>query len=636
MSSYFFRCYFNSNRCSWDKWCKVRWAVICIHRSFNGERVLGIETLVFIHNKSFNFTILFFQVFDLWGKLEAGYLWGNFKSNGRFGECLNFTERVRDVGVVQGQYCRTSWTLKSKDGIPKTLNIPDAILDEKKNNFFLPTNGICIPAVCSPEKVLDFANLFMNPINLKAIKVWCHIKDELPLDNVDKAALWVSFKLYLFSVLFHQVFHFSVFITIIGIFVLTSTAYDMCSRFKNRRVHNFFIAFSVYTNSRKLFSVDRSKSSKIINCLDGLKVISFLCIILFHRNLSQTTVSSANILEYVRSRKSYWSVLYEWPTFCVDTFLLIGGFLSAKQCLSSFEKKTFNYLKSIFRRYIRYMPVLVASTLIYQSLSRHVKGWEDVEPTDSCFCYWWSMLLLIQNYVNPKTMCAIHSWYLCVDFQLFILTPLLIKPARKYGWKYLWCLLALAIMSSISVVLTCLSINNLPNPFDESNADYNALVYYRTHTRMAPWLIGMTMAYIIYESQARDIKMNKKLVMFLWILALAVLAILIVLVHLFTQFEDSHMTVMENAIFKGFSRLFWSLSVAWIIFACHKLKSGGVIRWLLSLPEWQPLGRLSLTMYIIHVFYQRLTIQKEFSLLTHEFWPLVWTYFFDILKPNST
>lgn len=150
---------------------------------------MGIETLVFIHNKSFNFTILFFQVFDLWGKLEAGYLWGNFKSNGRFGECLNFTERVRDVGVVQGQYCRTSWTLKSKDGIPETLNIPDAILDEKKNNFFLPTNGICIPVVCSPEKVLDFANLFMNQINIKAIKVWCHIKDELPLDNVDKAAL---------------------------------------------------------------------------------------------------------------------------------------------------------------------------------------------------------------------------------------------------------------------------------------------------------------------------------------------------------------------------------------------------------------------------------------------------------------
>ena len=47
----------------------------------------------------------------------------------------------------------------------------------------------------------------------------------------------------------------------------------------------------------------------------------------------------------------------------------------------------------------------------------------------------------------------------------------------------------------------------------------------------------------------------------------------------------------------------WALAAAWIIFACHQLKSGWLIRSFLSHVFWQPLSKLCLGVYIIHFIY---------------------------------
>lgn len=43
----------------------------------------------------------------------------------------------------------------------------------------------------------------------------------------------------------------------------------------------------------------------------------------------------------------------------------------------------------------------------------------------------YEQLLHIQNYVNTESICAGHTWYLSADFQLFIISPLLIYPAFR-------------------------------------------------------------------------------------------------------------------------------------------------------------------------------------------------------------
>ena len=48
------------------------------------------------------------------------------------------------------------------------------------------------------------------------------------------------------------------------------------------------------------------------------------------------------------------------------------------------------------------------------------------------------------------------------------------------------------------------------------------------------------------------------------------------------------------------SRVWWSLCVSYIIFACAS-GQGGIVNWFLSRPCWQPLSRLSFNMYLLHL-----------------------------------
>lgn len=54
-----------------------------------------------------------------------------------------------------------------------------------------------------------------------------------------------------------------------------------------------------------------------------------------------------------------------------------------------------------------------------------------------------------------------------------------------------------------------------------------------------------------------------------------------------------------NAVFIAASRLGWSLSLSWIVFACH-CGAGGLVNSFLSLELWKPLSRIGLSIYLTH------------------------------------
>lgn len=63
---------------------------------------------------------------------------------------------------------------------------------------------------------------------------------------------------------------------------------------------------------------------------------------------------------------------------------------------------------------------------------------------------------------------------------------------------------------------------------------------------------------------------------------------------------DYKATDLESAFYESFSRVCWAISLSWIIFACvHGY--GGPVNWFLSLPQWQPLARLSYSIYLLHL-----------------------------------
>lgn len=421
-------------------------------------------------------------------------------------------------------------------------------------------------------------------------------------------------------------FNYSVVFSFFGILLVLSTSYDLYMKHVELEPNKILMSFSVYTNGKNLFDITEPKSPNSINSLLGMRAISVLWIMFGHRFLNQQLFPMTNTRTVLNHYNYNYSVILSAYDIAVDTFFVMGALLMTISTLSALEKQRLNILQMILHRYIRYTPVFAALILYIVSIAKFTTNGpiQASEIRDACGKYWWSALLHVQNYVNPDKLCAGHTWYLSADFQLFVISPFLIYPAWRWGWKYLWSLPVLALMSSIYLLTISLlrGFTVLSRYMGDAN-EFNRLIYYATHGRLGPWLIGIVLGFILHKFKGKDVKLSKGINSLLWTLCLIVLTTIVVLAQPLNQRIDNRTSLLSNAFYIAFHRLFWAIGISWIIFACQILKTGGFIRWFLSLPHWQPIGRMSLSMYLIHLFYQFTTMVNQKVSFHYEIWLMV-------------
>lgn len=353
--------------------------------------------------------------------------------------------------------------------------------------------------------------------------------------------------------------------------------------------------------------------------------MSVLWIIFGHRIFNQMSFPISNQLAVTHHFTKLYSVLYSTNNLAVDTFFVMGGLLATISTLNALEQKKLNVIRMMFHRYLRYTPVLAALILYIVSISKFdFKGPIQADYVrTNCIDNWWTALLHVQNYVNPHSQCASHSWYLSADFQLFILTPLLIIPVWKIGRKSWLALPFLALMPTIYILVLSYVKDLRVKPASLEAAQISGKwIYYATHARAGPWLFGMTLGYILFKYRNKKIEINKTLNAILWITSIATLTT-IVLLALPLNKQNNETKIGFNAFYLAFHRITWAYEICWIIFACQKLKSGGFIRWFLCLPQWQPIARMSLSMYLVHPIYIFVTLLNQKDALLFEIWPMV-------------
>lgn len=87
----------------------------------------------------------------------------------------------------------------------------------------------------------------------------------------------------------------------------------------------------------------------------------------------------------------------------------------------------------------------------------------------------------------------------------------------------------------------------------------------------------------------------------MWILSIGIIvAILFGLYPL--QSVDDPAPQVAHALFFALQRNSWGLAIAWMVFSCE-MGGGGIVRKFLELPLWIPLGRMSLSFYLVHGLY---------------------------------
>ena len=404
---------------------------------------------------------------------------------------------------------------------------------------------------------------------------------------------------------------FSVIFSILGFLLVTSTAYDVIVRYRKGEPHKLYISFSAYTNGRKLFDIEENKSPNAINCLNGIRALSVFWIVFGHRMNNQLNVPTANVLEVLEFFDSFPSVVVSTYHLAVDTFFLMGGLLVTISVMQAHEKGRLNILKMIYHRYIRYTPVWAVILLYTISIFRFtVSGHFTGGIREPCVKLWWATLLHIQNYVEPTGMCLNFVWYLSADFQLFIISPFLIYPAIRYGQKYLWSIPLLGFMSTIYLLVMSLVFEiHVIGRTTKAQEMIPKWIYFPTHARIAPWMIGITLGYILFKLRNKKIKISETLNATMWIIALSLIMVVVATTFpLINPLTNQNTTLVANAIYTAFFRMTWALGIAWIIFACHHLKTGGVIKWFLELRQFQPICRMGLSIYLVHCIYQLTTM----------------------------
>lgn len=391
---------------------------------------------------------------------------------------------------------------------------------------------------------------------------------------------------------------------------------------KNNKIpHKLWSAFSVYTNGMKLFDITKLKSPSAINSMNGVRAMSIFWIIIGHRFYNQ--IYWGNVTDPIEYLQKYISTWISLHPIAVDTFFVLGALLMTWGTLRDCEKGELNIGRMIWRRYLRYTPALAAMILFVFSLAKFfATGPFDVMESliGPCRNSWWVALLHVQNYLPWENLCLNHTWYLSVDFQLFIISPFIIWFIHKFGRKML-VLPGILLMVTIIYTISISAVLGIKMPHTSIDPEFMNRVYSATQSRAGPWFIGMIFGYFMYHQRGKTFKINWALNALLWILAFSNLIIIMLISHEFTITEITSQAA--NSTFMAFQRNLWAVSICWIIFACQHLKTGGIVRWFLSLPHWQPFARMGLSMYILHILYQIISMSNHRSPLFFNFWEFV-------------
>ncbi|CAG9820126.1 unnamed protein product [Phaedon cochleariae] len=393
----------------------------------------------------------------------------------------------------------------------------------------------------------------------------------------------------------------------VGILMIISTTYDVYLKKKMLKCrHPMLLAFSVYTNGRKLLQTSKGNNSEQILCFQGMKIISMMWIVLGHgmggwMQLPITNKADVNLA--VQALRSFWMTA---APIAVETFFYISGFLTVYLYLKKQKKAPLAVqIKNIpflyIHRYFRLTPaVIMVYILSITSFSHLGSGpiWQlGVDYISKpCRKFWWSFFLYIQNYVNygDNDICLVQTWYLSADMQMFVFTPLLLIPLAVLLRDTTKLKLAMISLALLNVIVTAIPIaikyllKNYNNPYD-------------THTRLASYTMGITMGTFMRERKDKPFLYNKcvkhaSIVNFIiWVIVLLGMTAITVCY----QFVETHYSREHQAVFVAIARLAWAIGLSWMVYSSYH-GYGGIVNWILSRPICQIGAKLSYCIYVIH------------------------------------
>ncbi|XP_017001494.2 nose resistant to fluoxetine protein 6 [Drosophila takahashii] len=522
------------------------------------------------------------KMFDAWGSIPSGLLAGNMYDLGNFDECLGISKEIIPGRTIQGKYCFLSVSLGQVLGV---------------NSAFLGTfkTATCFPASCSATHMNTFVGQMLKQLlNISIPSTALSISDSSC--QTSESEPWDGLTIFMIVIL-----------STMGTLVALFTLWDYCLVKNQDQLPAIVKIFSARVNSRALFRVVQANSNpNVIDCLHGIRCLSLVWVVFCHQYVMSLLSANINIFHAVAWEETPYASFILHGFFSVDSFFVLGGLLVALIALRLMDrtKGKLNVPLMYLHRLIRIVPLLAMAIVVSLKLMPLITSGPLFASgyTQKAMCErsWYWTLLFVNNYTNDK--CLGHSWYLAVDMQMFLISPLLLIALYKWGKKAAAGIFVLIVLLSGCLFATMM-VNKYSMVFKQFSLNAQRDVYYPTHTHAMPWLIGFLFGYFLHLNRGRKFKLHWAAVGLGWILCLAMIFTSIFALYPAAQWSGPALSTLAEAFYYTLTRVGWSMALCWVIFACMQ-GYGGLANSFLSSPLWQPLSRLSYSVYMWHMFFQ--------------------------------
>ncbi|GFQ76392.1 nose resistant to fluoxetine protein 6 [Trichonephila clavata] len=318
-------------------------------------------------------------------------------------------------------------------------------------------------------------------------------------------------------------------------------------------------------------------------------------------------------LEELKALTKHWTApLFVHLSYSVDVFFVISGFLNGYLFSREYAGKSgeISWLNFYIKRFLRITPLHLMVFWTYTTLFTYTGSgplWPNYDTNPVCRKYWWWDLLYINNFLSNWRQCLVVNWYLAVDMQLYVMSPLFMvallrRPRLGYGLMTL-----LICGSSVYNFLTTMQydlvdgIVSFSNYFKDRDLFlhrfnlYLNTIYGKTHTRMAPYFVGLALGQYLWNRGISKAKSSNKMILCCGWIMTAILMWICLWVFYFSEG-----TLLRSSFYNSTSDLLFSFGIAWIVFVCVT-EQGGFVNRLLSLKVFLPLSRLSYCAYLTNI-----------------------------------
>uniref|UniRef100_A0A2C9LAB8 Acyltransferase 3 domain-containing protein n=1 Tax=Biomphalaria glabrata TaxID=6526 RepID=A0A2C9LAB8_BIOGL len=256
---------------------------------------------------------------------------------------------------------------------------------------------------------------------------------------------------------------------------------------------------------------------------------------------------------------------------------------------------------------IRLTPTYMLTLLLILGLLRFMGSgalWPTVVPDQhGCEANWWTNLLYVNNFFKVDKPCLSHTWYLAVDSQFYILSPLILLP---FFWKVRAGMLVSGILLFASWLTTGImstyfkwasSLVRLDIESLDNMDHYFFYNYISPYCRIGPYIIGLMSGHLLAVRQGQ-VRMNKITVWIGWVVSIACGLAVVYGIHGDISAENKS-SVAVSALYNALAKSAWGACVSWVIIACSS-GYGGPVTVLLSWSPFIVLSRLTFMTYLIH------------------------------------